>query len=73
MAAGLAMGRALPEAVNDAVEYVQDCLRNSLAHLLKDTWGYSATGLDFHVKLSPDENMDAFLLSNDEETFRGIV
>jgi hydroxymethylpyrimidine/phosphomethylpyrimidine kinase len=31
VAAGLAMDRALPEAVADAVEYVQDCLRNSLA------------------------------------------
>lgn len=31
IAAGLAMDKPLPEAVNDAVEYVQDCLRNSLA------------------------------------------
>ena len=31
VAAGLAMDKPLPEAVSDAVEYVQDCLRNSLA------------------------------------------
>jgi hydroxymethylpyrimidine/phosphomethylpyrimidine kinase len=31
VAAGLALEKALPEAVKDAVEYVQDCLRNSRA------------------------------------------
>ena len=31
VAAGLALGRTLPEAVQDAVAYVQDCLENSLA------------------------------------------
>ncbi len=31
IAAGLALGRSLPESVEGAVEYVQGCLRDSLA------------------------------------------